>query len=115
MKIKAKVTISTLILSLAPVLVAGFILSVISYQLGTQIITKSGEDNLVALRESRSTQIQDYFNTIANQVVTFSASRMIIDAAQEFNKTFKEVPSHTESMKSGVLRYYRDRSEEHHV
>jgi|TARA_B110000438_G_C15708233_1_gene604150 methyl-accepting chemotaxis protein len=51
-------------------------------------IFKLNGDRLTALKEDKKYQIERYFKEIRDQVLTFSESRMLIDAVQEFNLPF---------------------------
>lgn len=54
-------------------------------------ILQSNQDRLSALREEKKFQIENYFHQIRDQLVTFSESRMIIDAVQLFSEDFLKV------------------------
>ena len=60
------------------------IYSIVEYRAAKRALLEESFDTLVAVRELKAQQIEDYFSTIASQVVTFSESSMIVDAVQEF-------------------------------
>jgi len=65
--------------------------AVISYDIANEALEKEAFNRLTAVREIKSSQIEDYFSQIRSQVVTFSNSRMIIDAMKQFSQSFHEV------------------------
>jgi methyl-accepting chemotaxis protein len=75
-------------------LVAGIVqLSIFSwFSLNTmnEEMLQLNKDRLTSLREEKKMQIENYFQSIKNQVITLSNNRMMIDAVQEFGKTFFE-------------------------
>ena len=60
-------------------IVAIAIASVISFQQSRDSLEKAAFDQLTSVREMKAFQIENYLEFIANQVVTFSADRMVID------------------------------------
>ena len=46
-------------------------------------------NKLTAVREMKAQQVEDYFEQIRNQVVTFSESRMVVDAMRDLNSALQ--------------------------
>ena len=46
------------------------------------------EASLQSIRDERKRAIEDYFGTISNQIVTFSADPSVIDAMRNFEREF---------------------------
>lgn len=69
------------------------ITSVISFQQSRDSLEKAAFDQLTSVREMKAFQIEEYLKFIANQVVTFSADRMVIDAVREFKSAFHGLES----------------------
>ena len=97
MKLRTRLTIAFLCCGLAPLLLA----SIISYRnssngmraiesRATEDLEKKSMDQLVALRDSKKEQIERYFSTIRDQVLTFSEDKMVVDAMQDFRTLFRE-------------------------
>ncbi|MBX2868621.1 MAG: hypothetical protein KTR18_08095 [Acidiferrobacterales bacterium] len=51
-------------------------------------------NQLESLREVKKSQIELYFEQIRNQILTFSESRMIVEAMSDFRKDFKDLEKH---------------------
>ena len=51
-------------------------------------LEQKAEDRLVALRDIKRAQIQDYFNSIRDQILTFSENKMVVDAIAELPDVF---------------------------
>ena len=71
------------------------------------------ESKLVALRISRRTAIEDYFQQIKNQIVTFSEDRMIVESTSKFKRAFRNfsqevgiLPTQHATLHSKVQSYY---------
>ncbi len=62
--------------------------AVVSMQRVENAILKINEDRLTSLREEKKLQIEQYFDQIQHQVVTFSNNSMIVDAMQAFTSAF---------------------------
>ncbi|MDG2223110.1 MAG: methyl-accepting chemotaxis protein [Rubripirellula sp.] len=71
------------------------------------------EQQLTAARDLKQAEVQDYFKTIQDQVITFSSDVMIVDAMRGFNSAFSKYCEQREiddkdvtSMRQHVSRYY---------
>lgn len=69
-------------------------------------------DQLGALRDTKREQIEKYFETIRDQIVTFSENKMVVDAMGQFPKLFNDYRSDLndelsiEDKKEELLTYY---------
>ncbi len=113
MKIKEKVTLMAISLSLVPVLAAVVIMSHIALGDADKAVKEVVEKKLVAIRDSRKSQIEDYFKTIQSQVISFSNNRMVIDAMREFSQAFNESGGEEDEQtlkkyRDGVSSYYKN-------
>jgi methyl-accepting chemotaxis protein len=88
MQIKQKMIIGSLLLAAVPVILAGIVLNGIASGKAKESLEEQVTHQLTSVRELKKNQIEDYFNTIRNQVVTLSSDTMIIDALQEFREAF---------------------------
>ena len=59
----------------------------------SQALLDINKDRLISLREEKKLQIENYFKQIEGQVITFSESRMVVDAVQNFSSAFQELES----------------------
>ncbi len=78
------------VLAAATVLSAG-LTSLIGYVMASRSLERESFAKLTAVREMKASQVEDYFRHIADQVVTFSEDRMIIDAMSSFRNSFRSV------------------------
>lgn len=79
-----------IILTLAAVVSAGST-SYIGYRTARTALEEQAFARLKAVRELKARQVEDYFRQISAQVVTFSRSRMVAEAARQFRSTFGEM------------------------
>jgi methyl-accepting chemotaxis protein len=87
LKIKSKLILLFLLIGILPVAVVGFI----SLTQAKHALEERAVDQYVSIREMKSRQIHDYFQTIREQVMTFSNDFMIIDAMRQFKQAFPRV------------------------
>jgi methyl-accepting chemotaxis protein len=107
------ITISTL-LSIVPSAMIAFYISSMSIQASGEIIQEIVSDKLVATREAKKTQIEDYFTLINDQIITFANDKMIINAMSKFKETFNnyatDISIEDESFfKKKLASYYTDK------
>lgn len=67
------------------------IISYLGYNNSKNAIEEVSFKKLTAVREIKGTQIEDYFQQIRNQVISFSESRMVIDAMNAFKADFHQI------------------------
>jgi len=114
MKIKKKITLVLVSMGVISAITASLLIGWISTNLGEKALENSAKDQLISIREIKKSQIEDYFQHIKYQVMTFSNDRMIIDAMQEFNSTFHSytseliTPDYT-GYNDGVKSYYTNK------
>lgn len=80
---------------------------------GGRAVEQVCSDQLVAVREVKRQQIEDYFQTIRKQIVTFSEDRMVIDAMRDMSAAFREFrndakfdEAQLQKQKQELLTYY---------
>ena len=84
MSIAYKLFFAFLFVTIAAIAIA----SAISFQQSRGSLEKAAFDQLTSVREMKAFQIEDYLTFITNQLVTFSADRMVIDTMREFKTAF---------------------------
>ena len=89
LKIRNKV----LIVLLPSVLVSICTVSYLSVNASQNALKKAAFNQLIAVRELKANQLEDYFTKIRHQISTFSENQMIIDAMADFNRSFDSVGS----------------------
>lgn len=96
MKLRSQLLVSFLLAGLVPML-AVVTMCYWNASKGSQAIDQraredlraKAEDNLVAMRDSKKSQVEHYFQSINDQVLTFSENRMVVEAMRDFKTAFK--------------------------
>ena len=81
-------------------------ISLIGFVSAKQTLEEQSFKQLMAIRESKKIQIENYFQQIRKQVRTFSEDSMIIDAMLEFDTAFRERPFELHMKDKNQLRDY---------
>ena len=76
-------------------IVAVAVVGVVSYQIGSATLEAEAFNKLIAVREMKAGQIEDYFQEITNQAITLSEDRMIIDAMRAFDEGLHTIDNGT--------------------
>ena len=87
LRIRSKMLIAFSAIAVVAVGVSGLI----AFTLVRASLEKESFNKLTAVREMKANQIQDYFQQIDDQVVTFSEDRMIVDAMKAFDTGFTTI------------------------
>ncbi len=69
------------------------VIGYLSYSEGKDSLETESFNRLTAVREMKANQIEDYFTSINDQVLTFSSNPTIIQAMHDFSHGFKHVHS----------------------
>jgi len=111
MTIRTKILI---ILSAVAIVSAG-ISSLLGYRTAREALERQSFDKLTAVREMKASQVEDYFQQIVDQIVTFSRNRMTVDAMRAFRSEFSNIGSQvgwdeqqTEEADLQLRLYYQD-------
>lgn len=96
MKLRTRLTLGFLACGILPI-VAVATANLLTAKSGTSAIEiraktdleRKAQDHLMALRDMKKQQIENYFGSIRDQVLSFSENRMVIDATREFSEAFK--------------------------
>ena len=88
---KLSIRARILILLAVVAIVAAGISSFVGYRIARQSLEAQAFNKLTALREMKASQVEDYFRQIADQVVTLSEDRMVVEAMQAFKKAFQQI------------------------
>lgn len=89
MKIQTRLVILGTMLTFVPTLVASIVVSWVSINNASQTLTADAENKLTAVRDTTAASIENYFNSIEQQVITYSSNLMIIEAMEDFKEAFK--------------------------
>jgi anti-anti-sigma regulatory factor len=87
----------------------------LSYQIARDAIVEQSFEKLIAVREIKGNQIEDYVHQIVDQIQTLAESRMVIEAMQELRGGFRSLGEEL-NLESGeadlgeqrLRRYYQD-------
>jgi len=76
-------------------------------------LRKEAFDKLTAVREVKRAAVERYFQTINDQIVTFSEDHMVVDVMRQFKKSFRDFrkenafsPTDMERMRRELYTYY---------
>ena len=113
MSLKMKLLIGGIALAVIPLLIGTITVEVVATNIGRDAIEEQAENRLIGVRDIKKSQIESYFTTIKNQVLTFANDRMIIDATKKFNSDFyrfrEETPEASKSSsRTKLATYYTD-------
>lgn len=91
------------------------IFGIIEYREAKEALRQQAFNQLTVVREMKGQQVEDYFATISNQILTFSESLTVIEAMRAFSKTFKELNIETiadhgneKAANPELVAYYRE-------
>ncbi len=85
------------------------IYAVFEYRAAKRVLLAETFNKLTAVRELKAQQIEDYFALITNQIVTFSESRTVIDAMQEFSSAIEDLDNASGGQIGPLLQDFYDR------
>ncbi|WP_375748950.1 methyl-accepting chemotaxis protein [Vibrio sp. HN007] len=108
MKIRQKITFWMVAASIVPLVASMALISTSSSKLASEALRETNKNQLVALRDARKTQIEDYFQTIRNQILTMSQNKMVADAMSAFSSSFHEINHNqsTSALRENLNDYY---------
>ena len=111
MNIKNKLILGSSLLVVVPLILAGLFIGLVATTTAKNALEEQAERQLISLREIKKNQIEDYFNTIHNQILTFSDNKMIIEAMREFKSAFYSYREETltgdiSQLRSQLSSYY---------
>ena len=81
------------------------IIGLLSYFKGKTSLQEESFNRLTAVREMKASQIEDYFNDITNQIITFSEDHTIVESMVAFNAGFDTISAELAHNKEDVLKY----------
>jgi anti-anti-sigma regulatory factor/HAMP domain-containing protein len=89
--------------------------SLISYLTARQAVEHQAFEKLIAVREMKGNQIEDYVGQITDQILTLSESRMVVDAMNDLRSGFDAIddelaldPGELEQRDRRLRLYYQD-------
>ncbi len=101
LKIRLKILLLLLLISMATSIIIGFIV----FTHGANTLKDDTYKKLTAIRELKANQIENYFQQIFDQAITFSEDRMVIEAVMQFKNGFDSITSEFNYSKENLVRF----------
>ncbi len=106
-----RLIIISALLGILPAAAIATYISLMSLDSGTGNIEEAVTNKLVALRASKKSEIESYFETLQKQIITLSDDKMIIQAMEELGASYANYMDEAslppmEEMKTGLMSYY---------
>ncbi|MCX5960049.1 MAG: HAMP domain-containing protein [Cyanobacteria bacterium] len=104
--VQSKVLAMVLLASLLSLLLTGLV----SFSIGSNVLTTAATNQLVALRNSRVEALRDYFGFLSNHVLTMGEGFLVIDSLRDFRAAFAKLDSTVLSpeQQKKMVAYYND-------
>ena len=104
--VQSKVLAMVLLASMLSLLLTGLV----SYSIGSHVLTEAVTNQLVALRNSRVESIKDYFGFLSNHVLTMGEGFLVIDSLKDFRAAYPKLQNTTLSaeQQKKLVAYYTD-------
>jgi serine phosphatase RsbU (regulator of sigma subunit) len=87
MKLGIKITLAFFLVAFLSMLVIG----IISYAKAREALQQEAFNRLTAVREMKADQIEDYFQLIHDQLITFGEEPLVVDAMKEFKVAYNSI------------------------
>jgi methyl-accepting chemotaxis protein len=107
MTISRKLLIGSLSISAVSVLLSAFIIAFIGFSISKTEIEKQSENQLTSLREVQKKSISSYLEYVKKQMLTYSDSRNIKNATQDFITGFNDFPEQVQ-IDSKLANFYKN-------
>jgi len=110
MNIKKKLILFATGLSVIPLLIAVILLEIIATYDANIALEEAAKNQLISIRDTKKTQIEDYFKTIRSQILTLSSSRMMVTALRQLKTSYDFIAEDADinKMKSELEKYYKN-------
>ncbi len=95
-----KIVVLALLSGIAAVVTIGYL----SYATAKASLLEEQYNKLTALRETKASQIEDYFHQIRDQIETFSDNLMIVDATKAFKESFHKTAEESNPAESNIKK-----------
>lgn len=110
MKLKTKMLMGIGLLVAVPLLLQAMIIALKASSDAGTALSKATERQLVSLRDTKKTQIEDYFNIIHKQAAIYADDEMIQRALLEFSEGFQRLPNDyvtsPDTLETSLTDYY---------
>jgi len=120
MKLKQKITLFAVLLCAVPLIISAILTNSIANKQATIALKEIAEQRLVSLRDVKKQQIEDYFSTINNQLLSLANSKLISTAVVDFSRASKNYAFETNQLDrkqitNQLLRYYDNDFTQHYM
>ncbi|MDH5785427.1 MAG: methyl-accepting chemotaxis protein [Chromatiales bacterium] len=111
MKIKNKMILGSTLLAAVPVIIASIVLDVIAVNTSSEALQDQVRNSLVSLRESKKSQVEDYFKTIYGQLLNLASLPAVKENVLEFSDEYNLVEeglsaTNVAQMREALREYY---------
>ncbi len=112
MNLKTKFLVAGIALTTVPLVVTTISTELIAIDISGKAIEDQATQRLIAVRDIKQNQIENYFSTIHNQAITLANNTMIIDSMAAFSDGFYSFSAplfndDADEMESSVNTFYR--------
>ena len=112
MNIKKKIIISTVAISGFSILISMGCMMLESRDLGKEVLFSIAKDRLTSIRYFKTLQVESYFDHLMDNLSFLSTNQQLVNALQDFSKTFPKYLSEAKLLTSGyktqVINNYLD-------
>ncbi len=120
MNMRSRLSIAFLCCGLLPVVICGIVSYITStnnlHELDvrtSEVLAERANETVVSVRDSTQIQIEDYFDSIKDELLTFATSISARDALKEFKSAYEEYAAETALTDEGAAReellsFYKD-------
>jgi len=109
-KFKRKLLVTFLGAGIIPLFISGVF---IGNQV-TQVLEEKAFNQLESVRDIKRKHIEQYFQFIHDQVLTFAESKMIVEAMKEFKQAFHQPPTENGASQSELSKY-KDKLQDYYL
>ena len=103
-----KLALSTIAMTLAAIVGIGSLALLVTRSTGKSTLERVATEKMLAIRDTKKSQIEDYFANIQSQVLTLSEDQMVIDAMRSFSTSFSHIVKE-EGLDEASLAYKRSK------
>jgi methyl-accepting chemotaxis protein len=88
MRFRTRITASSIILAIVPLLIASILIGSQAYESGKGALRAEVQSNLISRRNLKQAEVEAYIHTIEKQIITQAASQTFIQASEKFIPAF---------------------------
>lgn len=88
MRLRRKMFLGSAFLAVIPVLITTWYTSNMAGDLSKQALTEVAQSHITSILENKKSEIEDYFNLVVNQLLSFSNSPSVLSAMRSFRQGF---------------------------